>query len=349
MNKQIQSYAAQSSTQALGPLEISRRVPEPTDVAIDILYCGVCHSDLHQARNDWGNTVYPCVPGHEIIGRVATVGADVSRFKSGDLVAVGCMVDSCRSCSSCDEGLEQYCDRGCTMTYNGIDHRHEKQITMGGYSTSIVVDHNFVLSVPENLDPAAASPLLCAGITTWSPLKQWNVGPGMKVGVIGLGGLGHMGVKFARAMGAEVVMITTSPEKAADAARLGAHEVLISKDRAAMKAQINSYDLLLDTIPVGHSLDPYLKLLKRDATIVVVGSIEPLEGFRGGQLMTKRRRIAGSAIGGIRETQEMLDFCGQHNVVADVEVIPMQQINEAYERMLTSEVKYRFVIDMASL
>ena len=349
MSKIVASFAAQSATDALAPFSIERRAPEKDDVAIDILYCGVCHSDLHQAHNDWGNTVYPCVPGHEIVGRVASVGDEVSRFKAGDLVAVGCMVDSCRTCPSCNEGLEQYCDSGAVMTYNGVDRRHNNQNTLGGYSDHIVVNQGYVLSVPESLDPAAAAPLLCAGITTWSPLKHWNVGPGMKVGVIGLGGLGHMGVKFAHALGAKVVMITTSPEKGEDAMRLGADEVLVSKDQEAMDAHMETFDFLLDTVPVGHPIAPYLMLLKRDGVISVVGAMDQLDAVRGVLLARKRRQVVGSLIGGIQETQEMLDFCGEHNITSDIEMIDMQDIDAAYERMEKSDVKYRFVIDMASM
>ena len=345
----VAAYAAQSATEALAPFSIERRAPEKDDVSIDILYCGVCHSDLHFVHNDWKNAVYPAVPGHEIVGRVKAVGSEVGTFKVGELVAVGCMVDSCRSCSSCEEGLEQYCETGMVGTYGGRDFRHDNQPTLGGYSQHIVVNQGFVLRVPENLDPAAASPLLCAGITSWSPLKEWNVGPGMTVGVIGLGGLGHMGVKFAHALGAKVVMITTSPEKGDDAIKLGADAVLLSTDQEAMKAHRGKFDFLLDTIPVGHSLNPYLMLLKRDATLAIVGAIEPMDSFHGGMLIGKRRRVVGSMIGGIKETQEMLDFCGEHNIVSEIEMIKMQDINEAYKRMTKNDVKYRFVIDMATL
>ena len=350
MTKSVAAYAAQSSSQALAPFTIERRAPDPDDVCIDILYCGVCHSDLHTARNEWGNSVYPVVPGHEIVGRVSAVGSDVRGFKVGDLAAVGCMVDSCRVCPSCGEGLEQYCEKGMVGTYSGRDSRHGNALTHGGYSKHIVVNEGYVLRVPDNLELKAVAPLLCAGITTWSPLRHWKVGPGMTVGVIGLGGLGHMGVKFAHAMGARVVMITTSPEKGEDAKKLGADEVLLSHDREAMKAHRGTFDFLLDTVPVAHPLDPYLSLLKRDGTLVIVGAIEPMkDGFHAGQVVGKRRSIAGSIIGGIAETQEMLDFCGEHNIVADIEVIAMRDINDAYERMLKSDVKYRFVIDMASL
>lgn len=346
---QVSAYAAQSNTDALAPFTIERRDTGPKDVQIAIEYCGVCHSDIHMARNEWGFSNYPIVPGHEIVGRVTEVGSDVSNFKAGDLVGVGCMVDSCKKCSACDEDLEQYCENGSTMTYNG----EETVIggkTFGGYSTDITVDQDFVLRVPENLDVKAVAPLLCAGITTWSPLKHWKVKAGDKVGVIGLGGLGHMGIKLAHALGATVVMITRSASKGADAKALGADEVLISSDDTAMESHANSFDFLLNTIPSGHNMDPYIALLKRDATMVIVGAIEPLEpGFNGGPLIFGRKRIAGSLIGGIKETQEMLDFCGEHNIVSDVEMINMQDINEAYERMIKSDVKYRFVIDMKSM
>lgn len=344
-------YATHSATEALGPFDFERREPRPQDVAIEIQYCGICHSDIHTARSEWGKTHYPFVPGHEIVGRVTAVGSEVTRFKAGDLVGVGCLVDSCGHCESCNEGLEQYCENGWTGTYGsedkigGTPHTH----TFGGYSDRITVDEHFVLSIPENLDPAAAAPLLCAGITTYSPLKHWKVSAGQKVGVIGLGGLGHMGVKFARAMGAHVVMITTSPGKAADAEKLGAHEVLISKDAEAMQAAMGSFDFLLNTIPVGHDVDPYMNLLKRDGAMVIVGAVEPLTRVNGVPFIFKRRTMAGSLIGGLPETQEMLDFCGEHNIVCDIEMIDMQDVNAAYDRTVKGDVKYRFVIDMATL
>ncbi|OBS10424.1 NAD(P)-dependent alcohol dehydrogenase [Acidihalobacter prosperus] len=344
-------YATHSATEALGPFDFERREPRPQDVAIEIQYCGICHSDIHTARSEWGKTHYPFVPGHEIVGRVTAVGSEVTRFKAGDLVGVGCLVDSCGHCESCNEGLEQYCENGWTGTYGsedkigGTPHTH----TFGGYSDRITVDEHFVLSIPENLDPAAAAPLLCAGITTYSPLKHWKVGAGQKVGVIGLGGLGHMGVKFARAMGAHVVMITTSPGKAADAEKLGAHEVLISKDAEAMQAAMGSFDFLLNTIPVGHDVDPYMNLLKRDGAMVIVGAVEPLTRVNGVPFIFKRRTMAGSLIGGLPETQEMLDFCGEHNIVCDIEMIDMRDVNAAYDRTVKGDVKYRFVIDMATL
>ena len=342
-------YAAKDASSELAPFDIQRRDLREHDVQIEVLFCGVCHSDLHQARNEWRNTTYPVVPGHEIVGRVTNVGPGVSRYKSGDLVGVGCLVDSCRTCASCAEGLEQYCENGFVGTYNGTD-RVSGETTYGGYSTSVVVDEAFVLSVPENLDAAGAAPLLCAGITTYSPLRQWGAGPGKKVGIVGLGGLGHMGVKLARAMGAYVVLFTTSPSKVEDAKRLGAHEVVISKDAAQMQAHANSFDFILNTVAAQHDLNPFIALLKRDATMTLVGA--PEHDHPSPQvfnLIFKRRRLAGSLIGGIAETQEMLDFCGQHGITSDIEIIPMQEINGAYERMLKSDVKYRFVIDLNSL
>ncbi|MGE4312777.1 MAG: NAD(P)-dependent alcohol dehydrogenase [Pseudobdellovibrionaceae bacterium] len=348
MTKTIPAYAAQDPKSDIKPMAIMRRDVGAKDVAIDILYCGVCHSDIHTARNEWGGTLYPCVPGHEIIGRVASVGGEVTSFKAGDLVGVGCLVDSCGHCHSCEEDLEQYCENGFVGTYNGED-KHLGGHTYGGYSTHIVVDEHFVLRISEKLDTKAVAPLLCAGITTYSPLKHWGVKKGDKVGIIGLGGLGHMGVKFAHAMGAHTVMITTSPEKGEDAKKLGADEVLISKDKEAMEAHANSFDFLLNTIPVGHDLDPYMGLLKRDATMVVVGAVEPLKALNGFNLIFKRKSVAGSLIGGVKETQDMLDFCAEHNIVSDIEMIEMDEINDAYERMIKSDVKYRFVIDMQSM
>ncbi|UJH92057.1 NAD(P)-dependent alcohol dehydrogenase [Antarcticibacterium sp. 1MA-6-2] len=345
---QVKAYAAKDPESNLEPFEINRRSILPNDVELEIDYCGVCHSDLHTVKNDWGGAQYPVVPGHEIIGRVTKTGKKVTRFKSGDLVGVGCMVDSCQHCNSCKEGLEQYCENGAVFTYNGKD-EHLGGQTFGGYTERIVVDEKFVLRIPENIDAKAAAPLLCAGITTWSPLRQWKVKKGDKVGIIGLGGLGHMGVKFAHALGAHVVMITTSPEKSKDAEELGAHEVLISKDDKQMAEHRNSFDFLLNTVPVGHDVNPYLSLLKRDATMVLVGAVEPLKPMHGGALIMGRKRIAGSLIGGIKETQEMLDFCEEHTIVSDIEMIKIQDINNAYTRMLKSDVKYRFVIDMKSL
>lgn len=342
------AFAAQSATSPLGPMTINRREPLPSDVEIEILYCGVCHSDLHFARNEWGMTAYPLVPGHEILGRVNRVGGKVTKFKVGDIAAVGCLVDSCRSCSSCSSGLEQFCLGGAVFSYGWPD-KHSGGMTYGGYSEKIVCDEAYTLKVPTNLDPARAAPLLCAGITTYSPLRKWGASKGKKVGIVGLGGLGHMGVKFSRALGAHTVLFTTSESKVADAKRLGADEVVFSKDADAMAKHAGSFDLLLDTVSADHDFNAYLGLLKLDATMVVVGvppNPQPVNVF---QLLLPRRNLAGSLIGGIAETQEMLEFCGKHNIVCDIELIRMQQINEAYERMLKSDVKYRFVIDMASL
>lgn len=345
---QVKAFGATSAEADLEQLTIDRRELLDDDVRIEILYCGVCHSDLHTLRNDWKGSRYPVVPGHEIIGRVTAVGKNVSKVSEGSIVGVGCMVDSCKSCSACEDDLEQFCEKGAMFTYNSPD-THIGGHTYGGYSEQIVVNKDFVITVPECLDPRGAAPLLCAGITTYSPLAHWKVKKGDKVGVIGLGGLGHMGIKFAAAMGAHVVMITTSPSKGEDAKSLGAHEVLISTDKDQMKAHSNSFDFLLNTIPVKHDLNPYMRLLKRDTTMVLVGAIEPLESLHGGSVIMGRKSIAGSLIGGIRETQEMMDFCGKHNITADVELIRMQEINEAYARMQKSDVKYRFVIDMQSL
>jgi len=342
-------YAAHSPTTPLAPFSFERRTPLPTDVHLEILYCGVCHSDLHTARSEWAGTVYPVVPGHEIVGRILRVGGQVTGFKAGDLAAVGCMVDSCRICPDCRAGEEQYCRNEIVFTYNSPD-KHTGGVTYGGYSNQIVVDERFVLRFPENLDPAAGSPLLCAGITTYSPLRHWEVGPGQKVGVVGLGGLGHMGVKFAHAFGAEVVLFTTSPGKTADAKRLGADDVVISRNADEMKRHTLSFDFILDTVAAPHDLDAYLRLLKRDGTLCLVGVPEkPHPSPSVAELIFKRRSIAGSLIGGIRETQEMLDFCSRHGIVSDIELIPMHGINDAYERMLRSDVKYRFVLDLATL
>ncbi|MGC3961031.1 MAG: NAD(P)-dependent alcohol dehydrogenase [Verrucomicrobiota bacterium] len=341
------AYAAQSATAPLASTTIQRRTPTASDVQIEIQYCGVCHSDLHFARNEWGFTQYPAVPGHEIVGRVTAVGSGVKKFKVGDTVGVGCLVDSCRTCPDCRAGLEQFCPE-MIMTYGSMD-KHLKAPTLGGYSTSIVVTEEFVLRMPANLNLAAAAPLLCAGITTYSPLRHWKVGPGQKVGIVGLGGLGHMGVKFAKAFGAHVVLFTTSPSKVADGKRLGAHEVVISKDDAQMAAHANSFDFILDAVSATHDINAYLNLLKRDGNLTLVGAPEkplPVASF---PLIFRRRSFSGSLIGGLPETQEMLDFCGQHNITCDIEMIRMDEINTAYERMLKSDVKYRFVIDMASL
>lgn len=346
--KDVKAFGNPAAEAPLEQLNIKRRNPTPHDVEIEILYCGVCHSDLHTARNEWHSTVYPCVPGHEIVGRVVSVGGHVSKFKVGDLAAVGCMVDSCRQCDYCKEGLEQYCEEGNTGTYNSPD-RHLGTHTYGGYSESVVVDEAFVLRVPENLDPAATAPLLCAGITTYSPFKHWNVGPGQKVGVVGLGGLGHMAVKIAKAMGAEVIVYTTSPSKFEDARRLGADDVVLSKDEAQMERYTGKLHFVLDAVSAQHDINAYLSLLRVDGSMVLIGAPEhplPVAAF---SLIPYRRSFAGSMIGGIAETQEMLDFCGKHGIVSDIELIPIQQINEAYERLLKGDVKYRFVIDMASL
>lgn len=346
---QAHGYAAHDSHSPLVPFTFERRAPGVNDVVLDILYTGVCHSDLHQAHDDWGNSLYPMVPGHEIIGRVTEVGSGVTKFQVGDLAGVGCMVDSCRHCSACKEDLEQYCENSPTFTYNSKE-RDSEQLTFGGYSDIIVVADRFVVKVSPELDLKAVAPLLCAGITTFSPLRHWKVGPGQKVGVIGLGGLGHMGVKFAKAMGAHVVMLTTSAEKGKDATRLGADEVLLSRDEDAMKAHANSFDFLLNTIPVSHDINPYLGLLKRDRTMAMVGVLTELTPPpSGASLIMGRKSVAGSAIGGMAETQEMMDFCAEHNIVSDVEMIAIQDINQAYERLVKNDVKYRFVIDMASL
>lgn len=344
------STKAFSTTSAMTPLAattIERRQPGATDVQIQILYCGVCHSDLHFARNEWGFTQYPAVPGHEIVGKVTAVGSGVTKFKVGDTVGVGCLVDSCRTCPDCRAGLEQFC-AGMVMTYGSMD-QHLNAPTLGGYAQSIVVTEGFVLRIPANLNPAAAAPLLCAGITTYSPLKHWKVGPGRKVGIVGLGGLGHMGVRFAKAFGAHVVLFTTSPGKAADGKRLGAHEVVVSTDAAQMAAQAGSFDFILDAVSAAHDINAYMNLLKRDGNLTLVGAPEkplPVAAF---PLLMRRRSLSGSLIGGLPETQEMLDFCGRHNITSDIEMIRMDQINGAYERMLKSDVKYRFVIDMATL
>ncbi|GJD56534.1 NAD(P)-dependent alcohol dehydrogenase [Methylobacterium dankookense] len=341
-------YAAASAETPLAPFTFERRDPGANDVEIEIVYCGVCHSDLHQARNEWRNTLYPCVPGHEIVGRVTRVGAEVRDFKQGDLAAIGCMVDSCRTCTACREGLEQYCEPGFTGTYNGPEQGTGAN-TFGGYSSHIVVDRHFVLHVPEGLDLAGVAPLLCAGITTYSPLRRWEAGPGKKVRIVGLGGLGHMGVKLAHAMGAEVVLFTTSPGKEADARRLGADAVVISKDAEQMARHAESFDLIVDTVAAQHDINAYLGLLKRDCTLVQVGAPEKPLDVNVFSVIWRRRSFAGSLIGGIAETQEMLDFCGKHGITADIEMIPIDQIETAYGRMLKCDVKYRFVIDMASL
>nr|WP_314631115.1 NAD(P)-dependent alcohol dehydrogenase [uncultured Noviherbaspirillum sp.] len=346
---QSKGYGVNGADDPLHRLDFQRRDPGPHDVQIDILYCGVCHSDLHTVRNEWGNTVYPVVPGHEIIGRVASVGEHVTRHKQGDIVGVGCMVDSCQHCDACDIGLEQYCENGFVGTYNG-EEMHTGGMTYGGYANNIVVNEKFVLRVPPSLDPAAAAPLLCAGITTYSPLRHWKVGPGQKVGVVGLGGLGHMGIKIAHAMGAHVVLFTTSPDKREDGLRLGADEVVVSRNAEEMAAHENSFDFILNTVAAPHSLDAFLVLLRREGTMTLVGApAMPHPSPQVFNLIMKRRHLAGSLIGGIAETQQMLDFCAEHGIVSDIEMIPIGAINDAYERMLKSDVRYRFVIDMASL
>jgi len=346
--KNIKAFGTEAAEAPLNQLNINRRNTTAHDVEIEILYCGVCHSDLHTVRNEWHGTIYPCVPGHEIVGKIVSVGNHVSRFRVGDVAAVGCLVDSCRECDYCKEGLEQYCEPGSTQTYNSPD-RYQDTQTYGGYSESIVVDEAFVLKVPENLDLAATAPLLCAGITTYSPLKHWNVGPGKKVGVVGLGGLGHMAVKIAKAMGAEVIVFTTSSSKVDDAKRLGADDVVLSKDETQMQRYAGKLNFVLDAVSANHDINAYLNQLRVDGSLALVGAPEeplPVAAF---SLIPFRRNFAGSMIGGIAETQEMLDFCGKHNIVSDIEMINIQQINEAYERLLKGDVKYRFVIDMASL
>ena len=343
-------YAVHSPEDQFAPFSFERRDPNPNDVVIAIRYCGVCHSDLHTARGEWAGTRYPCVPGHEIVGHVTAVGSAVTKFREGDTVGVGCMVDSCQSCSACSEGLEQYCEKGMTGTYNGPT-QDARDNTYGGYSDRIVVREEFVLNIRHGeQDLAAAAPLLCAGITTWSPLRHWNIGLGKKVGVVGIGGLGHMGVKLARALGAHVVAFTTSPDKVEDAKALGANEVVVSRNRDEMKAHMNSFDFILNTVAAPHNLDAYMVLLKRDGAMTLVGvPAEPHPSPSVGALIMKRRSLSGSLIGGIAETQEMLDFCAEHGIVSEIEMIPIQEIETAYERMQRSDVKYRFVIDMASL
>ncbi|MGH7962057.1 MAG: NAD(P)-dependent alcohol dehydrogenase [Burkholderiales bacterium] len=344
------AYSAASATSTLASTTVARRDPTEHDVQIEILFCGICHSDLHQVRNEWSSvmpTVYPCVPGHEIVGRVAKVGSAVTKFKPGDLVAVGCMVDSDGTCLECQAGLEQFCPN-MTLTYNSPD-KHIEGVTYGGYSDSVVVDERFVLRVPSNLDLAGAAPLLCAGITTYSPMRRWGVTKGKKVGVVGLGGLGHMGVKFAHALGAHIVVFTTSPNKKEDALRLGADEVVVSRNADEMQKHAGSFDFILDAVSAEHDINAYINLLRRDGNITLVGAPEKPFAVSAFSLLFGRRSLSGSIIGGIAETQEMLDFCGAHNITADVEVIPIQKVNEAYERLLKSDVKYRFSIDMASL
>jgi uncharacterized zinc-type alcohol dehydrogenase-like protein len=341
-------YGASNAQSPLTPFHFTRREPGPTEIAVETLYCGVCHSDLHMARNEWGNSVYPMVPGHEIVGRVLAVGGKVTKFKVGQIAAIGVIVDSCRQCAPCKRHDENYCDEGPTLTYAAKD-RVDGSITMGGYSNNYVVDERFAHTVPANLDLAAVAPLLCAGITTYSPLRHWKVGPGMKVGIVGLGGLGHMALKFAHAMGAHTVQFTTNIRKKEDAIKLGADEVVLSSDEAAMKAHTNSFDFILDCAAAPHSIDPYTALLRLDSTMCLVGLPEKPPAVSIFNLIGKRISVAGSMIGGMPETQAMLDYGGDHNIVSEVEVIPIQKINEAYERMLKQDVKYRFVIDMSSL
>jgi alcohol dehydrogenase (NADP+) len=350
MSVKTPAYAAQTASTPLAPFTIERRDPLPHDVQMEILFCGVCHSDLHFARGEWAFATFPAVPGHEIVGRVTKVGKEVTGFKPGDVAAVGCMVDSCRQCPNCNKGLEQYCEKGMTLTYGSPDIQAPGKMTYGGYSKNITVRQEYVLRVSPKLNPAATAPLLCAGITTYSPLKHWGAAKGKKVGIVGLGGLGHMGVKFAHAFGAHTVLFTTSAGKIEDGKRLGADEVVISKDESQMSKHANSFDFILNTVAASHNLDAFTNLLRTDATMCLVGAPEhPHPSPQIWPLIMKRASIAGSAIGGIPETQEMLDFCAAKGIAADIEMIPIQKINEAYERMLKSDVKYRFVIDMASL
>jgi uncharacterized zinc-type alcohol dehydrogenase-like protein len=340
-------YATPGPTAPLGPFAFERREPGPADVVIDILYCGICHSDIHQARDEWGGSIYPMVPGHEIVGRVSRTGAAVTRFRPGDLAGVGCFVDSCRTCDACREGLEQYCERHLVATYNGRE--HDGTPTYGGYSATIVVDENYVLAIPADAALAGTAPLLCAGITTYSPLRHWEVGPGSRVGILGLGGLGHVGVRIAAALGAEVTVLSTSPGKEADARRLGAHRFLLTSDPERLRLARGTLDFILDTASAPHDLQPYLRLLARDGAMVQVGAPPEPASVAAFALISGRKTLAGSSIGGIRETQEMLDFCAEHGITADVEVIPISRVNEAYDRTVAADVHYRFVIDMATL
>ncbi|MDQ7977714.1 NAD(P)-dependent alcohol dehydrogenase [Paraburkholderia sp. SARCC-3016] len=349
MGRAARGYAATSSTTPLSLFDFERRTPRNNDVVIEVLYCGVCHSDLHSTRNNWGNARYPMVPGHEIVGRIKEVGSDVTRFKVGDPVGVGCMVDSCQHCKTCLNGLEQYCENGATSTYNNTD-RHDQSRTQGGYADEIIVSEKFVLRMPDNLDLKGAAPLLCAGITSYSPLRHWNVGVGSRVAVIGLGGLGHMAIKLASAMGAEVTLITRSPGKDADARALGARDVVLSSNAEQMNAAKSRFDLIIDTIPYQHDLNPYVATLDSGGTLVLVGYFGPLEpALNSSPMLSKRKSVAGSFIGGIAQTQEMLDFCGKHGITCEIEMIDIEQVNEAFDRMLRSDVKYRFVIDLGSL
>lgn len=342
------AYAANNAASPLAPFEFNRRQPGAHDVLIEISHCGVCHSDIHQARGEWGNSVFPMVPGHEIVGKVVRVGSQVSKIKVGDIAGVGCFVDSCRACSSCKDGLEQYCTGHVAFTYNGTE-SDQKTPTYGGYSSQIVVDENYILRVSPKLNLAAVAPLLCAGITTYSPLKHWKVGRGHKLGVLGLGGLGHMAVKFGVALGAEVTVISTSASKSKDAQRLGAHDFIVSSDPDAVSRSAEKFDFILDTVSAEHDLNQTLGLIKQDGTLILVGVPQQPPQIHPFSLIPRRRRVAGSMIGGIRETQEMLDFCAERNIVSDVEIIPIAQINAAYERIIKGDVRYRFVIDMATL
>lgn len=347
MTIKVLGYAAQSAQNPLAPFQFERRNPRDNDVVIQILYCGVCHSDLHQAKNDWGFSIYPLVPGHEIVGRVTSIGSQVTKFNEGDLVGIGCMVDSCRTCSACESEQEQYCENGNTQTYGSKD-RYDQRPTYGGFSETMVCNQDFVLKIPKNLDIKAVPPLLCAGITTWSPLRHWNIGEGSKVAVVGLGGLGHMALKLAHALGAEVTLFTRSLDKEQDAKNLGAHHVVLSTDEDKMNAVSNQFDLIIDTVPYEHDLKPYIPTLALNGTLVLVGYLGEIKPNSIPMIMG-RKSIAGSLIGGIKETQELLDFCGNNNIVSEVEMIKIEHINEAFERMLKSDVKYRFVIDMKSL
>ncbi|GAB1350291.1 NAD(P)-dependent alcohol dehydrogenase [Ignavibacteriales bacterium] len=346
--KNVKAFGTDKMDAPMYEMGIVRRELQPTDIEIDILYCGICHSDLHQVRNEWGMTAYPIVPGHEIVGRVTRTGDKVTKFKVGELAAVGCIIDSCGKCENCEDGLEQYCEAGVTFTYNSPD-KYTGKITYGGFSETYICDESFVLRVPENLDLAAAAPLLCAGVTVYSPLKHWQAGPGKKVGVLGMGGLGHVAIKIAKAMGAEVVVFTTSPSKVEDAKRLGADDAVISSDPVQMKKYARKMNLIIDTVSAKHDVNTYLNLLKKDGSLVIVGlPTEPLE-VHAFSVILGRRSFAGSSIGGIAETQEMLDFCAKHNISADIELINIQEVNEAFDRLAKGDVKYRFVIDMASL
>jgi uncharacterized zinc-type alcohol dehydrogenase-like protein len=343
------AYAASSADSGLAPFKFERRIPGPKDVHIEILFCGVCHSDIHQVRNEWNGTRYPIVPGHEIVGKVVKVGSDVIKFKEGDLAGIGCLVDSCRECRNCKEGLEQFCEKGATATYNSPEKKNPPHYTFGGYSNQIIADEAFILKIPANLPLAGVAPLLCAGITTYSPLRHWKVGKGHKVGILGLGGLGHMAVKLAASFGADVTMLSTSATKEADAKKLGAHSFALTTDKESVKKLSNTFDFIIDTVSAPHDYGMYIGMLRTNGVMVCLGVPPAPAQIPPYTLIGNRRSIAGSLIGGLPETQEMLDYCGEHNIVSEVEVIPMNQINEAYERMLKGDVRYRFVIDMATL